>query len=102
MHKQQTPFQPPNPPAKPVKKHYFCLMNQELTLRVQQALDTMRPFLKADGGDAQIIDVIKGLVRIKLLGTCSTCDLSKMTMKAGIEQAIIKAVPEIKSVEAIY
>lgn len=77
-------------------------MNQDLTHRVQQALDTMRPFLKADGGDAQIIDVTKDmLVRIKLLGTCSTCDLSKMTMKAGIEQAIIKAVPEIRAVEAV-
>jgi Fe-S cluster biogenesis protein NfuA len=77
-------------------------MNQELTHRVQQALDTMRPFLNADGGDAEVVDVTKDmLVRIKLLGTCSTCDLSKMTMKAGIEQAIIKAVPEIRAVEAI-
>jgi Fe-S cluster biogenesis protein NfuA len=77
-------------------------MNQELTFRVQQALDTMRPFLKADGGDAQIVDVTSDmLVKIKLLGTCSTCDLSKMTMKAGIEQAIMKAVPEILAVEAV-
>ena len=75
---------------------------KELIIRVQDALDSMRPFLKADGGDAKIIDVTKDmLVRIKLLGTCSTCDLSKMTMKAGIEQAIMKAVPEIKAVEAI-
>lgn len=66
------------------------------------ALDSMRPFLKADGGDAQIVDVTKDMhVRIKLLGTCSTCELSQMTMKAGIEQAIMKAVPEIKAVEAI-
>lgn len=77
-------------------------MNQELTRRVQLALDTMRPFLKADGGDAQIVDVTNDMrVRIKLLGSCSTCDLSMMTMKAGIEQAIMKAVPEIKAVEAI-
>ena len=77
-------------------------MYQELTFRVQQALDTMRPFLKADGGDAQIVDVTSDmLVKIKLLGTCSTCDLSKMTMKAGIEQAIMKAVPEILAVEAV-
>ena len=47
-------------------------MNQELTFRVQQALDTMRPFLKADGGDAQIVDVTSDmLVKIKLLGTCN-------------------------------
>ena len=77
-------------------------MNMELTQRVQQALDTMRPFLNADGGDAEVVDVTNEmLVRIKLLGTCSTCDLSKMTMKAGIEQAIMRAVPEIKAVEAI-
>ena len=77
-------------------------MNQELTNRVQLALDTVRPFLKADGGDVQIVDVTKEmLVRIKLLGTCSTCDLSKMTMQAGIEQAIMKAVPEILAVEAV-
>jgi Fe-S cluster biogenesis protein NfuA len=77
-------------------------MNQELTRRIQVALDTMRPFLIADGGDAQIVDVTKDMrVRIKLLGSCSTCDLSMMTMKAGIEQAIMKAVPEILAVEAI-
>ncbi len=77
-------------------------MNQEITKRVQLALDSVRPFLKADGGDAQILDVTSDMyVHIKLLGTCSTCDLSNMTMKAGIEQAIIKAVPEIKAVVAV-
>lgn len=77
-------------------------MNSDIIRRVQLALDTMRPFLKADGGDAEILEVTSDMrVRIRLLGTCSTCDLSQMTMKAGIEQAIIKAVPEVSAVEAV-
>jgi Fe-S cluster biogenesis protein NfuA len=77
-------------------------MDSDLKSRVQSALDTMRPFLKADGGDAELLDISDDMhVKIRLIGTCSTCDLSQMTMKAGIEQAIIKAIPEIASVEAV-
>lgn len=74
----------------------------QLLLRVEKALDEVRPFLNADDGDVQLIEITDDLIaRIELLGACSTCSMSAMTMRAGIEQAILKAVPEIKAVEAV-
>lgn len=73
-----------------------------LTEQVEQALDTIRPYLIADGGDVAIEEITEeNVVKLKLLGNCGSCKMSFMTMKAGIEQAIMKAVPEIKSVVAV-
>lgn len=69
--------------------------------KVEAALNKIRPYLEADGGDVKIVSIEEGIVRIELLGACGTCPMSTMTMKAGVEEAIIKAVPEIKAVEAI-
>lgn len=70
--------------------------------RLTTALDTIRPYLEADGGDMKIIELTKDMVlKIELLGTCSSCTMSTMTLKAGVEQAVLKAAPEIKKVEAI-
>lgn len=70
--------------------------------RVESALDTVRDFLHADGGDVELVDIEKDMtVKIRLLGACRSCQMSAMTMKAGIEDAIRRAVPEVKSVEAI-
>lgn len=70
--------------------------------RVEKALEEIRPFLQADEGDVQLVEVTDDLVaRIELQGACSTCSMSAMTMRAGIEQAILKAVPEIKAVEEV-
>jgi Fe-S cluster biogenesis protein NfuA len=72
-----------------------------LTEQVEQALDTIRPFLLADGGDVAIEEITaENVVKLKLLGNCGSCKMSFMTMKAGIEQAIMKAVPQITSVVA--
>ncbi len=69
---------------------------------VEIALDTVRPYLKADGGDVEIDSITDDYVlKLRLIGACESCPMSFMTMKAGIEQAIKKAVPEITSVEAI-
>lgn len=69
---------------------------------VEQALDTIRPYLVADGGDVAIEEITpENVVKLKLLGNCGSCKMSFMTMKAGIEQAIKKAVPQITAVEAI-
>lgn len=68
---------------------------------VDKALDSIRPFLKADGGDVELVEVKEGVVRIKLLGACKTCDISHITMKAGVEESIKKALPEIKEVIAV-
>ncbi len=75
---------------------------QDLTIEVEKALDTIRPYLEADGGNVSIVEITaEYVVKLKLLGSCESCPMSIMTMKAGIEQAIMKSVPEIKSVEAV-
>ena len=77
-------------------------MNSELKIRVEDALQTMRPFLEADGGDMELVDITDNMVVIvRLLGSCKTCGMSDMTMKAGVEEAVKRSVPEIIAVEAI-
>lgn len=70
--------------------------------QVEEALETIRPYLIADGGNVAIEEITPDfVVKLRLLGNCGSCKMSFMTMKAGIEQAIKKAVPEITSVEAV-
>ncbi len=70
--------------------------------KVEQALDTMRPYLQTDGGNVSIEEITSdNVVKLRLLGTCASCSMSIMTFKAGLEQAIKRAVPEIVSVEAL-
>lgn len=70
--------------------------------RVLQALAEIRPFLQADGGDISLEEVGNdGTVRVKLHGACSTCTMVAMTMKAGVEEAIKRAAPEVVKVEAV-
>ncbi|MFT5914617.1 MAG: Fe-S cluster biogenesis protein NfuA [Flammeovirgaceae bacterium] len=77
-------------------------VNSDLEKRVEDALNTVRPYLEADGGDLKVLEITDEMVvRIELLGSCGSCPMSTMTMKAGIEQAVKSAVPEIVSVEAI-
>jgi Fe-S cluster biogenesis protein NfuA len=74
----------------------------DLLQRVENALDTIRPYLEADGGNVSIEEITSdNIVRLRLLGSCGSCPMSIMTLKAGIEQAIKRAVPEIEAVEAI-
>lgn len=73
-----------------------------LTDQVEAALDTIRPYLLTDGGNVSVEDITpEGVVKLKLLGSCGSCPMSIMTLKAGIEEAIKKAVPEITAVEAV-
>jgi Fe-S cluster biogenesis protein NfuA len=70
--------------------------------KVQEAIDAIRPFLQADGGDVELIDVTKdGIVKVRLVGACGCCPMSTMTLKAGIEQRVKEQVPGVKSVEAV-
>ncbi|WP_199119984.1 NifU family protein [Pedobacter sp. ASV28] len=74
----------------------------DLTAQVERALETIRPYLIADGGNVAIEEITPDhIVKVKLLGNCGSCKMSFMTMKAGIEQAIMKEVPEIKGVIAV-
>lgn len=78
-------------------------MASELTItKIEQALEQVRPFLKADGGDISLVEVTEdNVVRVKLHGACQGCSISHITMKAGVEEAIKNAVPEIRLVEAV-
>ena len=70
--------------------------------QIEKALDTIRPYLEADGGNVRIVGLTEDMVlQLELLGTCSSCPMSTMTLKAGVEEAIKKAIPEILSVEAV-
>jgi Fe-S cluster biogenesis protein NfuA len=70
--------------------------------KVEDALEVIRPYLLADGGDVKILNINEeGIVNLELLGACGTCPMSAMTLKAGVEEAIKRAVPEITGVEAI-
>lgn len=74
----------------------------ELFERVDRSLDEIRGFVKEDGGDLELVEITEdGIAKVQLKGACTTCQMNNMTFKAGVEEAILKAVPEIKSVEAI-
>lgn len=77
-------------------------MSNPLNQKIEEALESIRPYLQADGGDVSLVEITEDqVVRVELIGACKTCNISHMTMKAGIEETIRKAVPEIKSVEAV-
>ena len=74
----------------------------ELKSKVEEALDSIRPYLEADGGNVQLIELTEDFtVKVELLGACKSCSMSTMTMKAGIEETIKRSVPQIKSVVSI-
>jgi Fe-S cluster biogenesis protein NfuA len=73
-----------------------------LELKVLEALLKLKPYLEADGGDMELVEITDdNVVRVRLLGACSTCSMSMMTMKAGLEESIRKVAPEINRVEAV-
>lgn len=77
-------------------------MNIELNEKIEAALDSIRPYLEADGGNVKIVDVTDEMVlQLELMGACSSCPMSTMTLKAGVEEAIKRAVPEITKVVAV-
>lgn len=78
------------------------MADKELLDRIASALDNIRPYLEADGGDVKILEVDeRNVVKLELLGSCSSCPMSTMTLKAGVEEAIKRAVPEVTGVEAV-
>ncbi|WP_200978452.1 NifU family protein [Echinicola sp. 20G] len=77
-------------------------METELIGKIETALDSIRPYLEADGGNVKIVGLTEEMVlQLELTGTCSSCPMSTMTLKAGVEEAVKKAIPEITKVEAI-
>ncbi|KAF0142245.1 MAG: nitrogen-fixing NifU domain protein [Stygiobacter sp.] len=77
-------------------------MSDVMNEKVLKALEAIRPYLKADGGDVELVKVTpEGIVEVKLTGACSDCPMSQMTLRAGVERALIKEVPGIRRVEAV-
>jgi Fe-S cluster biogenesis protein NfuA len=75
---------------------------EQVTARILEALADLRPFLEADGGDISLEEVTAdGIARVRLHGACTNCAMSPMTMKAGVEEAIKRVAPQIRSVEAV-
>ncbi len=75
---------------------------KNLIEKVEMALEGIRPYLEADGGNVKILEITpEKVVRLELLGACGTCPMSTMTLKAGVEESIKRAVPEVVAVEAI-
>ena len=70
--------------------------------KIEQSLDSIRPHLRSDGGDIEVVELTDdNVLHVRWLGACVHCPMSFMTMRAGIEQAVRTAIPEIVAVEAI-
>ncbi|MTT30663.1 NifU family protein [Terrilactibacillus sp. BCM23-1] len=70
--------------------------------QVEEVLDKLRPFLLRDGGDVELIDVEDGIVRVRLMGACGNCPSSTITLKAGIERALLEEVPGVRELEQVF
>ncbi len=82
-----------------LNKTYGMSDTKTINERVMKALERIRPYLQSDGGDIELLEVTDDLsVKVRLKGACHGCPYSMQTLKAGVEQAIIKEVPEIKRV----
>lgn len=76
--------------------------NVELIKKVENVIDQIRPYLEADGGNIRFIELTDdNVVNVELQGACKSCPMSAMTLKNGVEEAMKRAIPEIKSVEAV-
>ena len=68
---------------------------------VELALADVRPHLQVDGGDVELVDIVDGVVKVRLTGACAGCPMSQMTLKWGVENYLKKKIPEVKAVEAV-
>jgi Fe-S cluster biogenesis protein NfuA len=91
--------------AMPAHAHSWWLIEKKggeiMKEKVEEALKSIRPALQADGGDVELVDVIDGVVKVRLKGACGGCPMSQMTLTRGVEATIKKAIPEVKRVEAV-
>ncbi|EIT85651.1 nitrogen fixation protein NifU [Fictibacillus macauensis ZFHKF-1] len=79
-------------------------MATETTMReqVEEVLDKLRPFLLRDGGDVELVDIEEGIVKVRLMGACGSCPSSTITLKAGIERALLEEVPGVVELEQVF
>ncbi|AJY75755.1 NifU family protein [Paenibacillus beijingensis] len=69
---------------------------------VLDVLDKLRPFLQRDGGDVELVDVEDGIVKLRLMGACGSCPSSTITLKAGIERALLEEVEGVQEVVQVF
>lgn len=80
----------------------MVLNKTELAEKINLSLSELRPHLHADGGDMELVEITdEGIAKVRLLGACSDCSMSMMTIKAGLEEAVKKVAPEIIAVQAV-
>jgi len=72
--------------------------NEEIKTRIEEALKEIRDFLQAEGGDCELIDVVDGVAKVKLIGSCAACPFAELTLKMRVEKIIKDRVPEITEV----
>jgi Fe-S cluster biogenesis protein NfuA len=89
-----------------MKRKHVMITNtlsiEELSKKIEASLDSIRPYLKADGGDVKLSEITpENIARLEFVGACSSCSMSTMTFKAGVEAAIKRDVPEIRSIEVV-
>ena len=78
------------------------MSDNKLHQQVEEALETIRPYLRADGGDVELVSVSdEGTVEVRLTGACVGCPMSQMTLRAGVERALMGKVPGIRRIEAV-
>lgn len=72
-------------------------------VKIEQVLDAIRPALRSDGGDVELIDFDEedGVVQLRLMGACGSCPVSSLTLRQGIERRLMMAVPEVKGIHAL-
>jgi Fe-S cluster biogenesis protein NfuA len=74
----------------------------DIAMRIEASLDSIRPYLEADGGNIRVLEVSEDkILKLEFVGNCGSCPMSTMTFKAGVEEAVKRAVPEIKGIEVI-
>jgi Fe-S cluster biogenesis protein NfuA len=69
--------------------------------KVEEVLNKIRPSLQADGGNVELVDMVDGIVKVKLVGACAGCPMSQMTLKMGIEKLLKKEIPEVQEVVSV-
>jgi len=69
--------------------------------QVEKVLEEIRPNLQADGGDIELVDVVDGVVKVRLKGACAGCPMSQMTLAFGVERVLKQRIPEVKKVEPV-
>ena len=83
------------------EQYSYLLPETDMKEEVEKVIQTIRPALQADGGDVELVDVVDGVVKVRLRGACGGCPMAAITLKNGIEARLKQEIPEVKSVEQV-